>query len=101
MKVVYSLWHRYTTRSWNDVERLLGVYSTRARAEAAIRRLKGQPGFRRRPDGFEIDDETLDFTQLRQGFITVRAGKKARMSRPKFPAFCAAAAALLTRPSVR
>jgi hypothetical protein len=101
MRVVFSLWHRYTTKSWRDVERLLGVYTTKRRAQAAVQRFRNRPGFRRWPNGFEIDVDTLNDTQFELGFITTRPGRKARMPAPKFPPFSAAAAALLLKSSAR
>jgi len=40
--------------------REIGIYSSRARAEEAIARLRAQPGFRDWPDGFRIQPVGLD-----------------------------------------
>lgn len=52
-----------------DVE-LIGVYSNRSLAEAAIARLLPQPAFRDFPDGFHVDSYELDSEHSRRGFLT-------------------------------
>ena len=67
---VYVLWHEYETEEFED-SKMIGVYSTRERAQEAIERLKTQPGFIDYPDGFVIDPYTLDKDEWTEGFITV------------------------------
>lgn len=53
-----------------DEIKLVGIYSTRMRAEDAIRRLTPQPGFRDTPDAFHIDRYRVDEDYWREGFFT-------------------------------
>lgn len=56
---VYLLVHTHVRKSDRDIK-VLGVYSTRVSAEAAIARLKGEPGFSESPTGFSIHKLKLD-----------------------------------------
>ena len=47
----------------------IGIYSSRALAEAAIARLRQQPGFRDWPDGFRIFTRRLDQDTWVEGYI--------------------------------
>src|ERR1051325_8199517 len=67
---VYVLHHVYK-RDESEESKMLGVYSTRERAEEAIERLKVQPGFVDYPTGFEIDPYNLDEDEWEEGFVTV------------------------------
>lgn len=64
-----------------DDSKLIGVYSSRAAAEAAVIRLRAQPGFRELPSivntdadedagGFHIDQYRMDEDHWREGYIT-------------------------------
>jgi hypothetical protein len=69
MDDVYMLWHIEPEN--DDSERhefLIGVYSTRANAEAAIERKRDQPGFRTHMDGFEIHETRLDLDYWSEGY---------------------------------
>lgn len=51
----------------------LGLFTTRARAEAAIARLVPEPGFRDWPGGFRLLEVVLDRTGWTGGFVRDRA----------------------------
>jgi homoserine kinase type II len=51
--------------------KIIGVYSSRELATAAIAQLRNQEGFKQWPDGFSIDDYELDKTFWSDGFVTV------------------------------
>jgi hypothetical protein len=51
--------------------KLIGVYSSDAKAQAAIARLRSQPGFSDFPDGFHVDRYVVDEDHWREGFETV------------------------------
>jgi len=57
--------------SGEDDERLLGVYSTQEKGEAALARFKAQPEFRDFPDNLELGPFTLDQTHWEEGFVDV------------------------------
>lgn len=48
--------------------RLIGVYSSRSKAEAAVERAKQFPGIRKHPEGFIIDEYELDQDNWTSGF---------------------------------
>jgi len=49
--------------------KVIGVYSSQAAAQAAIERLKDQPGFRDNPNSFTIDEYELDNDHSVEGFV--------------------------------
>lgn len=68
--ITYDLWHlRYDGRE--DHDKLLGVYSTKEKAEEALAVLRDKPGFRDDPDGFEILDGPIDETCWLEGFASL------------------------------
>ena len=48
----------------------IGIYTSRAGAQAAIARVRGQPGFRDWPDGFRILEYWLDEDAFPDGFAS-------------------------------
>jgi hypothetical protein len=71
MTTVYLLWHWGSSEpSEGDDPMLLGVYSTRERAEARVKDAVTQPGFRDYPNGFEISPSEVDKDEWTQGFVT-------------------------------
>jgi hypothetical protein len=72
MTKVFCLWHIYLPAGAEDEnEKLIGIYSTAENAEAVVRRLRSQPGFKDYPDGFQIHERTLDKDTWEEGFISV------------------------------
>jgi hypothetical protein len=67
---VFLVWHVHELNS-DDDEKLIGVYSTREEAGAAIRRAKVQRGFRDFPDGFEVAEYELNLDHWAEGFVIV------------------------------
>jgi hypothetical protein len=65
---VYLLWHTHEEESSAEDVKLIGVYSSEERAKEALEQVRGQPGFRDYPDGFEIDENVLDITGWGGGF---------------------------------
>ncbi len=76
MTVVYDLWFEREYPDREDTELHIGIYATEADAEAAIGRLRDQPGFRDFPEGFNIYPVTLGLTGWQEGFVTVFAPAK-------------------------
>jgi hypothetical protein len=66
---IYVLWHSYNDEDGREHEMMLGVYSTREKAEAGLSQLRDKPGFRDYPNGFEIARGTLDRTSMTEGFV--------------------------------
>jgi hypothetical protein len=49
--------------------KLIGAYSCLAAAQAAVERLRSQPGFRDYPDYFSIDEYEVDRDHWTEGFV--------------------------------
>lgn len=73
MEFVYLLWHTHLSEELSAGEdiKLIGVYSTREKAEAAQSRSELLDGFRDSIEGFEISCNRLDHDEWTSGFITV------------------------------
>ena len=67
---VALLWHVHKFEDGSESIKLIGVYSSKAHAEAALERVQAQPGFRDHPAGFEIDSYTVDEDHWTEGFTT-------------------------------
>lgn len=72
MDTVYLLWHVRADDPCHEDAKLIGVYRSQASADAAVLRVKGQPGFRDHPEGFEISVYPLDKDHWTEGFVSVR-----------------------------
>jgi hypothetical protein len=66
-KDVYVLQHSYQDAGCAETK-MIGIYRLREEAEAAIIRLKLQPGFRDFQDDFHIDRYPLDLDHWSEGF---------------------------------
>jgi hypothetical protein len=55
------------------IKKLIGVFSMRAKAEAALAHVQEQPGIRECPEGFIIATAQIDPDQLgwSEGFVTI------------------------------
>jgi hypothetical protein len=51
--------------------KFIGVYSSRANAQAAITRLSQVPGFSEAPAGFHIDEYQVDKDEWVEGYSTL------------------------------
>lgn len=70
---VYLLCHEYVMESGEEESKDLGTYSMRQKAEEAIERYRGLPGFRDHPDGFAIYISILDRDEAwTDGFVTMK-----------------------------
>lgn len=63
---VFLLWHTH-----DEDDKLIGVYSSQAAAEAALSKAKTLPGFCDAPNEFEIAPYQLDQDQWTEGYGTV------------------------------
>jgi hypothetical protein len=83
MNTVFVIQHLHVLPQGEEDFKLIGVYSTRAKALAAIERLREAPGFRDFPElvdpansptgaqGFYVDEFPLDLDHWSEGFETV------------------------------
>lgn len=68
MDTAYVLHHVRPDDEHGDDAKLIGIYSSQSRAEAAIARVRQVAGFCDYPAGFTIDAYRLDEDQWREGF---------------------------------
>lgn len=72
---VFLLWHVYELTDddgTRDEEKLIGVFSSEAKAKEAVEQLKEKEGFRDHPIScFEIYKEKIDRMNWVDGFVTV------------------------------
>ena len=73
---VFVLWHTHEMASGEQDSKVIGLYSSRERAEAAQARADQLPGFRDAPAGFVIDAYQVDEDQWREGYVTVAHGSE-------------------------
>ena len=71
MTRVYVLQHVHSTDGGAEDVKLIGVYSSRENAQAAITRLRQAPGCSDAPDGFHIDEYQVDKDQWVEGYSTL------------------------------
>lgn len=67
---VYLLWHTRELEDGESSEKLLGVYSTEAKATMRIASTLNLPGFKDAPSGFEVAPYILDHDEWTEGFVT-------------------------------
>jgi hypothetical protein len=72
-----------------DTELGIGIYETRAEAQAAIESLRLKPGFCEHPEGFAINQSNLGQTDWKFGFFTTFGGppKDAQIHATDYRAF--------------
>ena len=73
-KVVYLLQHSYISNEDEDVDinKIIGVYKTRKRAETAVKQYMKLPGFKEHSlENFYIDKYELNKRMWTEGFITI------------------------------
>ena len=73
MKTVFLLHHVHEDERLPGGEdaKLIGVYSSRPKAEDAIKRLSIQPGFRETIEAFHIGEYEIDKDHWTEGFATI------------------------------
>ena len=74
MRTVFLLWHRRPVENGldeHDTDKLVGVYSSAAEADAARKRKLQFEGFRDYPDCFLVDEYRVDEDAWSEGFVTV------------------------------
>ena len=71
MTRVYILQHVHAMEDGGEDVKLIGVYSSRETAQAAVARLSQVPGFRDDLGGFHIDEYPIDRDQWVAGYSTI------------------------------
>lgn len=70
MTKTFVLQHEHEWCGRNEVK-FIGVYSSHDDAQAAISRLRDQPGFRDWPDGFSINEYEIGIDHWTEGFANM------------------------------
>jgi hypothetical protein len=78
MKTVFLLHHVRELSAGREDVKLIGVFSTEAKAHAAFERLKLQPGFRESVSGFQVNRYTIDEVAWAEGFVAIEPGEDRR-----------------------
>ena len=73
MSRVYVLQHVHESADGAEDVKLIGVYSSRENAQAAVARLCQAAGFSDEPAGFHIDEYGVDHDQWAEGYSTFAA----------------------------
>ncbi len=68
---VFVLQHVHTFDDGEEDIKMIGVYSSRGQAKAALERVSTAEGFRDVPEGFSIDLYILDEDHWTEGYVTV------------------------------
>jgi len=69
-ETVHLLWFvKERPEGEEDIELLIGVYSSQAEAQIAIERVKEKPGFAEFQEGFQICPYKLDHDHWEEGFV--------------------------------
>jgi hypothetical protein len=63
------MWHVLQNDEFMDNAKMIGVYRSHSDCEAAIARLKDQPGFRDYVAGFHVDEYLLNKDHWTAGFV--------------------------------
>lgn len=74
MASVFVLHHVHAREGGLEDVKFIGVYSSRVKAQQAVARMVGLPGFADTPDGFHIDEYRLDQDHWVEGYVVVTGG---------------------------
>ncbi len=69
LAAVFVVHHEYQRDDDTDEIKLIGIYSTEAKAKSAIERLRVLPGFSECPDGFSVDCYPIDADHWIEGLV--------------------------------
>jgi hypothetical protein len=72
---VYLLQHVAREGSEDEDVKTLGIFSSRKKAEDAIRRFRTLAGFKRYPNGFYFSRFAVNQLQWLEGFVTQHPGR--------------------------
>ena len=69
-QTVFVVQHAHEFADGSEDIKFIGVYRSRGEAEAAVDRLRVQPGFRDHPEGFHVNEYALGQDHWPDGFIS-------------------------------
>ena len=71
MKTIFVVEHLHDLGEGREDIKLIGVYSSRRRADESVARMSALPGFRDAPTGFFVEEYEIDTDHWIEGFVTV------------------------------
>ena len=71
LKKVYILHHIHEFENNQENIKLIGVFSSKEKALKVLANHKILPGFKDAPNGFSIDEYTIDRIGWTEGFVTI------------------------------
>lgn len=71
MSSVFVLQHVHSREDGVEDVKFIGVYSSREKAQDAVVRLGGLPGFAEASEGFHIDEYRVDQDHWVEGYVAV------------------------------
>jgi hypothetical protein len=74
MQNVFVLQHVHSADGDVEDVKLIGVYSSREKAQEAVARLGRAPGFSDAQDAFHIDEYRIDQDHWAEGYVTLKDG---------------------------
>ena len=82
--MTFILMHVHELPNGSEDFKIVGVYSTKGHAEAALLRARSRPGFVESQGGFHIAEYSLDKDHWVEGFVTYPASTK-KSAKKKLP----------------
>lgn len=82
----YVLQHLREMPDGEESVKMLGVFSTERGGRAAIKLYRKLPGFKKHPDGFYLDQYSMDEMQWTSGFVTLPPPRRlppGKVNKPK------------------
>jgi len=68
---LHLIWQELEDADGREEIRLVGIYSSEAKAEAALAEVRRQPEFRDHPESLAIYGDALDEIDWREGYVTL------------------------------
>jgi hypothetical protein len=79
---VFLLTHTHVLPGEQEDVKLIGVFSSRERAQGAVLRARMRPGFANAPEGFHVQRYEIDKEHWAEGFFTYAPPASKRKRRP-------------------
>lgn len=75
METVYLVQHVSDVNGEYEDVKLIGIFSSKEKANQAIQSLKTKPGFEEAKNGFSIDEIELDHVEWSEGYFIIDNGE--------------------------
>ncbi len=71
MDKAFLVQHVHDLSSDDAYVKIVGIYSSKEKAESTVERYRSLPGFKNYPKGFNISEYEIDKDYWEEGFVTV------------------------------